>query len=66
MAITALARSGVTAWAYRTGDDPTGISLIPAPSLVGEWSGYYTLDGRKLKGEPGKGIYIWNGKKVIR
>ena len=66
VAITALARSGVTAWAYRTGDDPTGISLIPAPSLVGEWSGYYTLDGRKLKGEPGKGIYIWNGKKVIR
>ena len=66
VAITALARSGVTAWAYRTGDDPTGISLIPAPSLVGEWSGYYTLDGRKLKGEPGKGIYIWNGKKVIK
>ena len=66
VAITALARSGVTAWAYRTGDDPTGISLIPAPSPVGEWSGYYTLDGRKLKGEPGKGIYIWNGKKVIR
>lgn len=66
VAITALARSGVSAWAYRTGDDPTGISLIPAPSLVGEWSGYYTLDGRKLKGEPGKGIYIWNGKKVIK
>ena len=66
VAITALARSGVTAWAYRTGDDPTGISLIPAPSFVGEWSGYYTLDGRKLKGEPGKGIYIWNGKKVIK
>ena len=66
VAITALARSGVTAWAYRTGDDPTGINLIPAPSLVGEWSGYYTLDGRKLKGEPGKGIYIWNGKKVIK
>ena len=66
VAITALARSGVTAWAYRTGDDPTGISLIPAPSPVGEWSGYYTLDGRKLKGEPGKGIYIWNGKKVIK
>ena len=66
VAITALARSGVTVWAYRTGDDPTGISLIPAPSLVGEWSGYYTLDGRKLKGEPGKGIYIWNGKKVIK
>ena len=66
VAITALARSGVTAWAYRTGDDPTGISLTPAPSPVGEWSGYYTLDGRKLKGEPGKGIYIWNGKKVIK
>lgn len=66
VAITALARSGVTVWAYRTGDDPTGISLIPAPSPVGEGSGYYTLDGRKLKGEPGKGIYIWNGKKVIK
>ena len=66
VAITALARSGVTVWAYRTGDDPTGISLTPEPSPVSEGSGYYTLDGRKLKGEPGKGIYIWNGKKVIR
>ena len=42
-------------------------SLTPDPSPKGEGSGYYTLDGRKVNGTPTrKGIYIVNGKKVVR
>ena len=67
VAFTAVAKSGVTVWGYRSGDDPTGISLTPGSSQKGEGSGYYySLDGRKLKGEPKKGVYIRNGKKVIK
>ncbi len=63
VAITALARSGVTAWAYRTGDDPTSLSDIVSRKMSD--SPWYDLQGRRVA-EPGKGIYIWNGKKVIR
>ena len=46
--------------------ETTGISLTPSPSPNGEGSGYYTLDGRKLQGQPAnKGVYVKNGKKVI-
>jgi hypothetical protein len=32
-----------------------------------ERSGWWTLDGRRLDGEPGaKGIYIHNGRKVVK
>jgi len=58
-----------------TGDDANDIlflgsgnriSLTPSPSPNGEGSDYYTLDGRKLQGQPTiKGVYIVNGKKVI-
>ena len=48
------------------GKTATGIGLTPAPSLKGEGSGYYTLDGRRLQDRPAaKGLYIVNGKKVI-
>ena len=45
--------------------DATGITPTPNPSRAGgEW---YTLDGRKLSGEPTrKGLHIYNGKKVIK
>ena len=66
VAFTALTNSGVTVWGYRTGDDPTGISPTPSPSRRGEGSDYYSLDGRKLKEEPSRGVYIVNGKKIIR
>ena len=50
-------------------DEDTGIkSLTPDPSPAGEGraAAWYTLDGRKLQGEPKtKGIYIFNGKKII-
>jgi len=44
--------------------ETTGISLTPDPSPMGEGSGYYTLDGRKVSGQPTKkGLYIKSGKK---
>jgi len=48
-------------------ENTTGMgSLTPAPSPKGEGSDYYTLDGRKLSGEPSaKGIYVKNGRKVV-
>jgi len=47
-------------------DDATGIvSLTPDRSPKGEGSGYYTLDGRRISGKPGKGVYILNGRKEI-
>ena len=47
-------------------DTSTGIeSLTPNPSPRGDGS-YYTLDGRKLNSKPTqRGIYIFNGKKVV-
>jgi uncharacterized repeat protein (TIGR02543 family) len=40
-----------------------GTEAFPREGLDGVW---YTLDGRKLQGEPTqKGLYIHNGKKVI-
>ena len=44
----------------------TGIDDIPQTSenADGQW---YTIDGRRLQGKPTKkGIYIYNGKKVIK
>ena len=47
-------------------DESTGINLTPDPSPRGEGSKYYTLDGRKLDEKPTtKGLYIYNGKKVV-
>ena len=47
--------------------EETGIRLTPNPSLLREGNIYYTLDGRKLNGIPAKGgVYINNGKKVIK
>ena len=48
-------------------DDTTDIDrLTPDPSLNGGES-WYTIDGKKLNGEPTKkGIYIKNGKKVVK
>ena len=44
----------------------TNMNLTPTPSPNGEGSDdWYTIDGRKLQGEPKKnGIYVHNGKKV--
>ena len=61
------AASEVKAFAMTFDDEvATGIgSLTPNPSPVGEGS-VYTLDGRKVNGQPTrKGVYIVNGKKTI-
>ena len=47
-------------------DEATGIiSLTPAPSPKGERN-IYSLDGHKVENATQKGIYIQNGKKVIK
>ena len=47
------------------GDDKTGISLATHRSSLTSDS-WFTLDGRKLSGQPtAKGIYINHGHKVI-
>ena len=52
------------AFAMSFGDE-TGISLTPNSSPKGEGS-IYSLDGRKLNGQPTrKGVYIKNGKKTV-
>ena len=60
--------ASVKAFAMSFDDEvATGIgSLTPNPSPVGEGS-VYTLDGRKVNGQPTrKGVYVVNGKKVIK
>ena len=45
------------------GEASTGISNIVVQPTT-DTSTYHTLDGREVK-NPGKGIYIVNGKKVV-
>ena len=45
----------------------TGIENGQRNSVKGQRDEWFTLDGRKLNGVPSKkGVYIYNGKKVIR
>ena len=47
-------------------DDPTGISEIQANKPVELPCVWYTLDGRRLDNAPTtKGLYIFQGKKVV-
>ena len=64
VAFTAVAKNGVTIWGYRSGDDPTGISDIPLLNHQEEI--IFDLQGRRLAKPARKGVYIVNGKKVIR
>ena len=64
VAFTAVAKSGVTIWGYRSGDDPTGISDIPLLNHQEEI--IFDLQGRRVAKPARKGVYIVNGKKVIR
>lgn len=43
-------------------DDPTGISSV---RTAGSDTRLYDLQGRRVEGQPAKGLYISNGKKVI-
>ena len=64
VAFTAVAKSGVTIWGYRSGDDPTGIS--DTPLLNHQEEIIFDLQGRRVAKPARKGVYIVNGKKVIR
>jgi len=55
------------------GDDATGLKAIDNGQLImdnGQSSmdnGYYDLQGRRLSGKPAKkGLYIYNGRKVVK
>ncbi len=66
VAFTALTRSGITVWGYRSGDDPTGIKEYVAtqsqPTRKGD---LFDLQGRRVTKVIGKGIYIENGRKRV-
>ena len=64
VAFTAMAKNGVTIWGYRSGDDPTGISDAPLHNHQEEI--IIDLQGRRVTMPARKGVYIVNGKKVIR
>ena len=50
-----------------TPTDPTGIADSPAISHEGKnFKGVYDLSGRKVNGEMPQGIYIKDGKKVLK
>ena len=63
IAFTAMNRNGVTVWGYQTAQ-ATGIEQIVKRQSVNRQ--YYDLLGRPVTTPQRKGIYILNGKKVIR
>ena len=63
IAFTALAKSGVTVWGYRSGDDPTDINNIERHQFSG--GNLFDLQGHRVTTPTGKGIYIQNGRKQI-
>jgi len=63
IAFTAMNRNGVTVWGYQTAQ-ATGIKQILNSKSADRQ--YYDLLGRPVTTPQRKGIYILNGKKVIR
>lgn len=61
-AFTGLASNGTTMWAYRSGDDPTGILNVKTVDYLGKW---YDMQGHRVDTPTSKGAYIQNGKKYI-
>ena len=64
VAFTALAKSGVTIWGYRTGEDPTALNQVKEESSIGNEL-WYNLQGNRINMPKRKGIYIVNGRKVL-
>ena len=59
--------SGINKFVLNYGDDPTGISTPVIVESNDVKSGWFTLDGRQLSGQPAtKGVYINNGVKVVK
>ena len=63
VAFTAVTKNGQTIWGYQTAPS-TGIEQIVNRKSVN--SKYYDLQGRPVSTPQRRGIYILNGKKVIR
>jgi len=58
---------GIGEFVLNFGDETTKLESTPDPSRREESDDYYSLDGRKLSGEPTKkGVYIVNGKKMVK
>jgi len=63
-AFTALAKSGVTVWGYRTGDDTSAIQEARTDDSHAKDAILYDLQGRRVSTPLRKGIYIRNGRKI--
>ena len=63
--VYSMAQNGSTQPYEGSDDTPTGIGSVESgQSTVDSW---YSIDGKKLNGEPTKtGVYIKNGKKVVK
>ena len=63
-AFTVLAKSGVTAWGYKSGDLPVGIRAVQSDSQDNVW---FDLQGRRVNTPRRSGVYVRDGRKwVIR
>ena len=64
-AFTAMARSGVTVWGYRSADDVTAVHNM-AEIVNGKSSNsqFIDLSGRRVTTPQHKGVYIRNGRKI--
>ena len=58
-------KSGETAWAYRTGDDPTGIGATLNDNGEMKNEKWYDLQGRSVSAPMQKGVYVRDGKKIV-
>ena len=64
ISITAIAKTGVSIWAYNPTLPTTAIKDIQTSNALKD--AWHTLDGRRLNSEPTtKGLYIRNGKKIL-
>ena len=64
-AFTAMARSGVTVWGYRSGDDVTAVhDVTEIVNSKSSNSKLIDLSGRRVTAPHHKGVYIRNGRKI--
>ena len=64
-AFTAMAKSGVTVWGYRSGDDVTAVhDVTEIVNSKSSNSKLIDLSGRRVTAPHHKGVYIRNGRKI--
>lgn len=64
-AFTALSKTGVSVWGYRSGDDTTSLKEVTAEEAGTKDDVWYDLQGRRVNTPAQKGVYIRNGRKVF-